>query len=76
MNEFQRKRFDNLLGQAENPAQECIAREHVSRAFGYIDGLLEGDAITPSDYADLFREISAVEARIRLKTYRRIGLAS
>ena len=76
MNAFQRKRFETLLRLASDPAYFDIAREYVSRAFGYIDGLLEGDAITPTDYAGFFREISAAESTIRERSYRRIGLAS
>lgn len=76
MNAFQRRRFDVLLRLANDPKQESIAREHVSRAFGYIDGLLEGDVITPAQYGELFTEIGAVEALIRSHAYRRIGIAS
>lgn len=76
MNAFQRKRFETLLRLASDPAYCDIAREYVSRAFGYIDGLLEGDVITPAQYGELFTEIAAAESMIRERSYRRIGIAS
>jgi len=76
MDEFQRKRFDNLLTQAADPKKHLIARELVARAFGWIDGLMEGNVIQPSEYSILFDQISVVESRIRDQSYRRLGLAS
>lgn len=76
MNAFQRRRFEILLRLAVDPKQESIAREHVSRAFGYIDGLLEGDVITPAQYGELFTEIGAAESVLRNRSDRRIGIAS
>lgn len=74
MNEFQRKRFDNLLVQAIDPERDWIAREHISRAFGYIDGLFEGDVINALQYSDLFREIVQAESVIRERAQPKIEL--
>lgn len=64
MNELQKMRFDNLLARAQKPEFDLVARELVARAFGWIDGLLEGNVINPEAYSDLFREIAHVEALI------------
>ena len=75
MDEFKRKRFDNLLGQAKDPALHAVAREHIHRAFGYIDGLYEGDAINAVEYSGLFTEIMQAEAVIYERTRAQGGLA-
>jgi hypothetical protein len=76
MNELQRKRFENLLARAQKPEFDLVARELVARAFGWIEGLLEGDVITPEDYSGLFREIALVEALIYDRSRARPRLAS
>lgn len=72
MDVYQRKRFDKLLELAKDPAQDCLARERVQRAFGYIDGLHEGDAISPVEYAGLFNEIQQVDALIFERTHAKL----
>lgn len=76
MDDLQRKRFDNLLAQAQSPEFSLIARELVARAFGWIDGLLEGNVISPTHYSDLFREIAQVEALIYARKHGRLSIAS
>jgi len=68
MDVYQRKRFDKLLDLAKDPAQDCLARERVQRAFGYIDGLHEGDSISAVEYAGLFNEIMQAEAVLYERT--------
>jgi len=76
MNELQKMRFDNLLARAKKPEFDLVARELVGRAFGWIDGLLEGNVISPEAYSDLFREIALVEAEIYERSRNRVRLAS
>lgn len=76
MDDFQRKRFDNLLARAQQPEKSLIARELIARAFGWIDGLMEGGVIKPAEYSGLFNEIRHVEALIRDRTFTTVGLAS
>lgn len=76
MDEFQRRRFENLLARAQKPEFSLVARELIARAFGWIEGLLEGNVISPTDYSDLFREIAHVEAVIYAQTNGRPSVAS
>jgi hypothetical protein len=76
MDEFQRRRFENLLARAQKPEFSLVARELIARAFGWIEGLLEGDVLSPSDYSDLFREIAHVEAQVYARTNGRLSIAS
>jgi hypothetical protein len=76
MDEFQRRLFDNLLRRATDPSMGCISRELVSRAFGYIDGLMEGNVIQPTEYSSLFDEIRHAESVIASQPYQPIWLAS
>ena len=76
MDAFQRKRFENLIARALNPDFETIARELVAQARGWIDGLLEGNVISPSNYSDLFREIARAEETVRARNHGRLSIAS
>lgn len=76
MDEFQQRRFDNLIARALNPAFEAIYRELIAQARGWIDGLLEGNVITPQRYSELFRAIAQAEDEVRSRTHGRLSIAS
>jgi hypothetical protein len=76
MDAFQRKRFENLIARAMNPEFDAIAREFIAQARGWIDGLLEGNVISPSNYSELFREIAHAEDKVRARTHGRLSIAS
>jgi hypothetical protein len=76
MDAFQRKRFENLIARALNPDFEVIARELVAQARGWIEGLLEGNVISPERYSELFRQIAQVEHEVRTRTHGRLSIAS
>lgn len=76
MDAFQRKRFENLIARAQNPEFQQIARELIAQARGWIDGLLEGNVISPLCYSELFREIAHAEDEVRARPHGRLSIAS
>lgn len=76
MDAFQQRRFDNLIARALSPDFDVIARELIAQARGWIEGLLEGNVISPERYSDLFRQIAQVEDEVRSRTHGRLSIAS
>lgn len=75
MNDFQRSKLDRLIYDALQPGR-VISDADLAQARGYIDGLLEGDVLSPDEYSEYHRQIMAASRTIFERDMARLRMAS
>lgn len=75
MNEYMRSKLERLISDALIP-DRSISDEDLARALGYIEGLMEGGAISPAEFTEYHHQIHAAQREIRHRAMVKLGIAA